>query len=104
MADTPPPLSPLPRRLRREVLLPDSPGPGWGMVAVVASAMSFALAASLLVVRATEIQRPHVCPRARPVVVQPPAAPAPSDSCHGPVYRSHNGETEAVFELCPPAR
>ncbi|MCE9572071.1 MAG: hypothetical protein K8W52_02830 [Deltaproteobacteria bacterium] len=104
MADTP-----TPRSLRREVLLPDRASPGWGALAVAASAMTFALAGSLLMIRATSMRhgatmgREHVCPAAAEtaIVHQQPAAPPPASACRGPVYQSHNGAVEAVFELCP---
>ena len=105
MADTP-----TPRSLRREVLLPDHASPGWGALAVAASAMTFALAGSLLMIRATSMRQhgdamgqEHVCPAAAAaaVVHQEQAAPPPGTACRGPVYQSHNGAVEAVFELCP---
>ncbi len=103
MADTPTPLSPL----QREVLLPDRASPGWGALAVAASAMTFALAGSLLMIRATGNRhhgRGHgtTCPAAAAAMVrQAQDAPPPPTTCRGPVYRSHNGQVEAMFELCP---
>jgi len=101
--------------LRREVLPPPSTSSGWGLIVVAATAMSFALAGSLLMVRATAaIARdrpvmpivvdvpPHAAPsQIIPVeIIEPAQAPAP---CAGPVYHaSGDGRSEAVFELCPP--
>ncbi|HTJ46607.1 MAG TPA: hypothetical protein VL463_31090 [Kofleriaceae bacterium] len=105
--------------LRREVLPPPSTSSGWGLIMVAATALSFALAGSLLMVRATaEIARERTT---MPVIVDiPPAAlPAnevrsvrlehapkletPTAACAGPVYHANgDGHAEAVFELCPP--
>jgi hypothetical protein len=100
--------------LRREVLPPTQSSSGWGLVVVAATALSCALAGSLLMVRASaEMARErrievivepstrqpiHVdLERARPVI----SAPAPA--CGGPVYHANgDGRAEAVFELCPP--
>lgn len=105
--------------LRREVLPPPSTSTGWGLIVIASTAMSFALAGSLLMLRASmEVARAR---RALPVVVDvPPAAPiatpveraapppAPMesgvDACRGPVYHAaSNGVTEAVFQVCPHA-
>jgi hypothetical protein len=101
--------------LRREVLPPATTSSGWGLVLVAATALSCALAGSLLMVRASaemarerrvEIivepaqRRPiHVdLQRARPVIATPPPT-----ACGGPVYHANgDGRAEAVFELCPP--
>jgi hypothetical protein len=100
--------------LRREVLPPAQTSSGWGLVVVAATALSCALAGSLLMVRASaEMARErrvevivepaprraiHVdLMRAHPVLAPPPAA------CGGPVYHANgDGRAEAVFELCPP--
>jgi len=106
-----------PPNLRREVIPPQSTPSSWGLIVVAATAMSFALAGSLLMVRATVAPvRVHHVPLvldAPPCMHAPahphrvtPAAPTvtvPSDACRGPVYHANaDGKAEAVFELCPP--
>ncbi len=101
--------------LRREVMPPPSTSSGWGLIAVAATAMSFALAGSLLMVRATAAVAhdratmpmvidvtPHMGPvRAEMIHVRSIRPPDPA--CRGPVYHaSGDGRAEAVFELCPP--
>jgi hypothetical protein len=106
--------------LRREVMPPPSSSSGWGLIAISATAMSFALAGSLLMMRATAAiarERPAMPALidAPPTLtvhahlvhvheVPPPAASADVDAaCSGPVYHaSGDGRAEAVFELCPP--
>jgi hypothetical protein len=99
--------------LRREVLPPTSTSSGWGLVVVAATALSCALAGSLLMVRASaEMARE----RRVEVIVEPGPRPpvhvdlarvrpviAPPAACGGPVYHANgDGRAEAVFELCPP--
>jgi hypothetical protein len=95
--------------LRREVLPPPSTSPGWGLIMIAATALSFALAGSLLMVRAaTEMERPRPALPAvldlPPEVAPPtPVVQPPPMACRGPVYHaSGDGRAEAVFELCPP--
>jgi hypothetical protein len=106
--------------LRREVLPPPSTSSGWGLIMVAATALSFALAGSLLMVRATaELARQESM---TPMIVDvpPPASevrsihlqraphanvdlPPPPAACAGPVYHANgDGRAEAVYELCPP--
>jgi hypothetical protein len=106
--------------LRREVVPPQGAPSSWGLIVVAATAMSFALAGSLLMVRATAtpVHVRHVplvldappCMQARPPVrprhlaVPAPTMAAPPAACRGPVYHANaDGKAEAVFELCPPA-
>jgi hypothetical protein len=98
--------------LRREVLPPTSTSSGWGLVVVAATALSCALAGSLLMVRASaEMARE----RRVEVIVEPAPRPpirvelrerpvlTPPAACGGPVYHANgDGRAEAVFELCPP--
>jgi hypothetical protein len=104
-----------PSVLRREVLPPPSTSSGWGLIMVAATALSFALAGSLLMLRATEEaarEQPMIpvvidVPHAPPLEVQLIHAPMspPAAACGGPVYHANDaGHAEAVFELCPPQR
>jgi len=110
--------------LRREVVPPQSTPSSWGLIVVAATAMSFALAGSLLMVRATAttVHVRHVplvldtppCMQAKPprhrhveprLLASPPPTTmkAPPAACRGPVYHANaDGKAEAVFELCPP--
>lgn len=100
--------------LRREVLPPATNSSGWGLVLVAATALSCALAGSLLMVRASaEMARERrveviLEPAPRPPIhvnmqhVHPVITP-PAAVCGGPVYHANgDGRAEAVFELCPP--
>ena len=98
--------------LRREVLPPPSTSSAWGLIVVAATALSCALAGSLLMVRASaEMARE----RTPAVIYEPPTesvhadlvrvheTPPPPEACRGPVYHANgDGKAEAVFELCPP--
>ncbi len=99
--------------LRREVQPPPSTSSAWGLIVVAASALSCALAGSLLMVRASaEMARE----RTPAVIYEPPPTeavhadlvhvhepPPPPEACRGPVYHANgDGKAEAVFELCPP--
>lgn len=106
--------------LHREVLPPPSTSSSWGLILVAATALSFALAGSLLMVRATA----QVAHEREVILVGEPAPPAtisaprevrsirlerapraitPPAECRGPVYHANgDGRAEATFELCPP--
>ena len=99
--------------LRREVLPPPSTSSAWGLILVAATALSCALAGSLLMVRASaEMARDRSAsiiydeqapPTVHAKLVRVSEPPPPPAACRGPVYHANgDGKAEAVFELCPP--
>lgn len=94
--------------LRREVLAPPSTSSAWGLILVATTALSCAIAGSLLMVRASAEMAYTHCPAPPPTVhaelVRAHATPPPPpEACRGPVYHANgDGKAEAVFELCPP--
>lgn len=93
-------------KLSREVLPPQRPQSGLGVMLVAAAAMFFAVASSAFILRARMAQ--NCCPLKE---VQAPAAvdwtarvkPSATAECGTPQYRTQpDGAIQVVYEHCPP--
>ncbi len=98
-----------PPQLVREVLPPQRPGSGLGVMLVAATAMFFAVASSAFILRARMVECSMVPDfQAAPVVVDimAPGAQAATDrtQCGEPIYQANaDGTISVFFEICPPA-
>ena len=89
------------QKLKREVLPPQKPHSGIGVIVVAATAMFFAVASSAFILRARMAQSYCTSHRhATPVIVEIEASPPPRTSgahCGAPVETSVDGKQQFLF-------
>jgi hypothetical protein len=89
--------------LTREVLPPQKPSSGFGILMVASLTMFFAIASSAFVLRARMVR---TCPGQQAPLVLPDQVLVEWDDrareCGTPAYRTHpDGSTTVFFEVCP---